>query len=273
MSSPQTTQDLTDATAPSRPVRVVHDANRGIPFTRLLTVELRKQLDTRAGRALLIIIAAVTALILIPFVLLGNADEMTFMSFIEVAVTPQMMILPVIGIMAATSEWSQRTGMTTFALEPRRTRVVGAKLLSALGLGVASFAVAIAFAALTNVAAITFRGAASSWSIDWSLVGGAGLLEMLVIAQGVAFGLLLLNTPAALVTYYILPTVWTILLSVISWLEKPAQWLDMSVAAMPLMMPEGMSGDGWAKLAVATAVWVGLPFVLGTLRVLRREVK
>lgn len=273
MSSPQTTQDRTDATVPSRTVRVLHGTDHGIPFTRLCAVELRKQLDTRAGRALLIIIAAVTALILIPFLLLGDANDLTFTSFIEAAVTPQMMILPVIGIMAATSEWSQRTGMTTFALEPRRTRVVAAKLLSALGLGVASFVVAIVFAAVTNLAAITFRDAPGTWSIEWSLVGGAGLLEMLVIAQGVAFGLLLLNTPAALVTYYILPTVWTILLSVISWLEKPAQWLDMSVASMSLMMPEGMSGDGWAKLAVATAVWVGLPFVLGTLRVLRREVK
>ncbi len=36
-------------------------------------------------------------------------------------------LLPVLGIMLVTSEWGQRTAMVTFALEPRRRRVVWAK--------------------------------------------------------------------------------------------------------------------------------------------------
>ena len=48
------------------------------------------------------------------------------------ATLPLAMLLPVIGIMAATAEWTQRTGLVTFTLEPRRGRVVLAKALAAL---------------------------------------------------------------------------------------------------------------------------------------------
>ena len=41
------------------------------------------------------------------------------------------LILPVLGILLVTSEWSQRTGLTTFALVPQRERVIVAKLIGA----------------------------------------------------------------------------------------------------------------------------------------------
>ena len=44
--------------------------------------------------------------------------------------------------MLVTSEWSQRTAMTTFTLEPRRMRIVLAKMLA----GVALTAFVIVFA-------------------------------------------------------------------------------------------------------------------------------
>ena len=34
----------------------------------------------------------------------------------------------------------------------------------------------------------------------------------------------------------------------------------------------GMTGGDWARLGVSAAVWVLLPLLLGTVRVLRREV-
>ena len=40
------------------------------------------------------------------------------------------LLLPVMGILLVTSEWSQRTDMTTFALEPHRSRVIMAKLVT-----------------------------------------------------------------------------------------------------------------------------------------------
>ena len=76
------------------------------------------------------------------------------------------LILPVVGILAVTSEWSQRTGLVTFGLEPRRMRIAWAKLISALLVGVAAFALALALAGIAHQAAITFRGIHADWSIS-----------------------------------------------------------------------------------------------------------
>lgn len=34
-----------------------------------------------------------------------------------------------------------------------------------------------------------------------------------------------------------------------------------------------MAGDDWAKLAVSMAIWIGVPLVLGLLRLRRYELK
>ncbi len=245
----------------------------GIPFTRLFHVELRKQLNTRAGRALLAIIGTVTVLVLTGMVVVRDTAELNLMALFDAALLPQMAILPVLGVLAMTSEWSQRTGLTTFTLESRRSRVIGAKIASALALGALVLVVTMALTAIANLFAQLLRGASGGWSLDWSLLGGLGLMEIIVITQGLAFGLLLLNTPAALVTYYVLPTVWTVLLGVVSWFEPVREWLDLTTASTALMELTEMGGTEWAKLLVTVAIWVALPLALGTLRVLRREVK
>ena len=45
-------------------------------------------------------------------------------------------LLPLVLLMAMTAEWSQRTAMTTFTLEPRRGRVLAAKVIAGLTLSV-----------------------------------------------------------------------------------------------------------------------------------------
>ena len=40
-----------------------------------------------------------------------------------------------LGILLVTSEWGQRTGMVTFTLEPHRGKVIAAKVVAALVLG------------------------------------------------------------------------------------------------------------------------------------------
>ncbi|HEX6620771.1 MAG TPA: hypothetical protein VF024_13980, partial [Solirubrobacteraceae bacterium] len=58
------------------------------------------------------------------------------------------------GILLISSEWSQRTGLTTFALVPRRLRVVAAKLLASVVLSLVALALCIVVAiAGTAVAA------------------------------------------------------------------------------------------------------------------------
>jgi hypothetical protein len=180
--------------------------------------------------------------------------------------------LGVVGILAVTSEWSQRTGLVTFGLEPRRIRVAWAKLLSALVVGVCAFALALVLAGIAHQAAITFRGIEGDWSTDALVLLGAGGYVLLGIAQGVGFGMLFKNTPAAVVVFFVLPTAWSILGSMVSWLHDAAVWLDMNQTMNPLFQGS-LTGEQWAHLGTSVAVWVVAPLAVGIWRLTRAEVK
>ncbi len=100
----------------------------GIPFGRLLRAELRKLTDTRAGKWLLIAIAAITVLVVVIALFTAPARNLTYSKLVGYTQTPQKLLLPVLGILAVTSEWSQRTGLVTFTLAPERGRVLLAEI-------------------------------------------------------------------------------------------------------------------------------------------------
>jgi ABC-2 type transport system permease protein len=264
-----TSVDTTVSPAAARAAR--RGVPRPVPFSRLLGVEWRKQLDTRAGRWVLITIAILTAAVLAVMASVDGGNR-TFAELLVGTVTPMALLLPVVGILAATAEWSQRTGLVTFTLEPRRTRVGLAKLLAALGTGAAFFAVAVGLAALTHVAVVAFRDVEPHWAVEAAPLWGGLLLVLLSMAQGVAFGALLLNTPAAIVTYFVLPTVFGVAGSLITALEDVLPWIDLGTAGEPLLFGE-MTGAGWGQLASASAIWVLAPLVAGLVRVARAEIR
>ena len=97
------------------------------------------------------------------------------------------------------------------------------------------------------------------------------MLQVLFVLMGAGFGALLMNPPLAIVAFFALPMVWTVLAELIRSLRTAAGWLDINLTTAPLA--EGpMTGDQWARLGVSAAVWVLVPLVAGTVRVLRREV-
>lgn len=245
---------------------------RGVSFARLVHVELRKMLDTRAGRWLVIGIGAaiVAALVILFFV---DGGQHRFDDYLQATTMPMAIILPVVGILAVTSEWSQRTGLVTFTMEPRRMRVGWAKLAASLIVGLAAFALAIGLAALVHQAAISIRGITPGWDIGALVMTGAGLYVLLGLAQGVGFGMLFKNTPAAVVTYFALPTVWGILSSLVTWLDGVANWLDLNRTMNPLFLGRALTGEQWAHLGASVGVWVVLPLVVGMWRLSRAEVK
>ena len=238
----------------------------GVPFSRTLHAEVRKMVDTRAGRWMVIVMAALTVLILAAFVVWGSADDASFATLVQISILPLSLLLPVIGIMAATAEWTQRTGLVTFALEPHRGRVVLAKALGALVLGLVVMAVAFAAAALATLAG------SGSWDLGAGAAGGLVLGLLIFVLQGVAFGLLFLNTPVAIVTVLVLPTAWTIVTQIVGALSDVGEWLDLDSVTRPLLEGE-MSALDWAQLGTGVGAWVMLPLAIGTWRVLTREVK
>jgi ABC-type transport system involved in multi-copper enzyme maturation permease subunit len=244
----------------------------GVPFTRLVHVELRKMLDTRAGRWLIIGIgvAIAAALVILFFV---DGGQHRFEDYLQATTMPTAIILPVVGILAVTSEWSQRTGLVTFTLEPRRVRVGWAKFLASMLVAVGAFVLSLGLAALAHQAAVTLRGITPGWDITALTVTGAALYVFLGLAQGVAFGMLFKNTPAAIVAYFALPTVWGILTGLIASLRTTAEWLDLNRTMGPLFMGSSLTGEQWAQLGTSVAVWVVLPLAIGMWRLTRAEVK
>ncbi len=243
----------------------------GVPFHRLVRVELRKMLDTRAGRWLLIGIGLVIAGVL-TILFVQDGGEHPLGDYLQATFMPMAILLPLVGILAVTSEWSQRTGLVTFSLEPRRLRVTWAKVTAALGVGVVAVALSFTLGVAAHAAAIAFRGIQGDWTMDGLALAGAAGYVLLGMAQGLGFAMLLRNTPAAVVTYFVLPTAWTIIGGLVSWVESAAEWLDLNRTMEPLFTGS-LTGEQWAQLGTSVSVWVLLPLVLGMWFLTRAEVK
>ena len=235
-------------------------------LTGLARVELRKSADTRAGFWLMLVLVLLAAAVVVLQAVFGEDVDRDFEPLLSSAIQVVSVILPVLGILLVTSEWSQRTGLTTFSLVPQRERVIVAKVIGAAILTLFAVAACVVVAAIAN----GFTGG------DWSLgAGGLGrftLYELIGMLGGVAFGLAFLNSALAIVMYFVIPIGWSILGETISALDKPADWLDLS-RPLATLAEGNMTGTDWAQLGTATAVWVGLVFAIGLLRLRRTELK
>jgi ABC-2 type transport system permease protein len=249
-----------------------------VPFGRLVRVELRKLADTRAGRWLLISIVALTLLVLIiqMSVVLGNDLHPKWVSFLAGMNTPMGILLPVLGVMSITSEWSQRTAMVTFTLEPSRMRVVMAKLVSLLLVAVVAWMIGMVLGALANVLYGTFSGNTVVWGSVGKLMLTYFVNYLLGMASGFALGALFLNSPAGIVVYFVysfvLPVPFAIGAALMGWFDSLRPWIDFGFAQQPLI--DGtMSGVEWAHLLTSGLIWLALPLAIGLWRIRRTEVK
>jgi ABC-2 type transport system permease protein len=241
-------------------------ARPGLP--RLAAVELRKSADTRAGFWLLLVIALLAAALVTLTLVFGEQPEKHLSPLMSGAVQVISLVLPVLGILLVTSEWSQRTGLTTFALVPHRERIIGAKTIGATILTLAAVAACLVIAAFGNA----IHG--GNWDLGLGELGRYTLFELITMLGGLAFGLAFMNSALAIVMYFVIPIGWSILGETIAALDKPADWLDLSRPMMTLAdSGTAMTGTDWAQLATASTVWVGLVLAIGLIRLMRAELK
>jgi hypothetical protein len=111
-------------------------------------------------------------------------------------------------------------------------------------------------------------GRSVTWSVEWKYITGFTLFVIANSLMGMAFGALLLNTPAAVVVFLVLPTLWTLL--AYGWLENIGRWLDTAQTYRYILESDWDGHTG--PILVSLAIWVVLPMALGTARTLRREV-
>jgi ABC-2 type transport system permease protein len=269
---------MTAATTGPAPTTLDLSKVGAIPFLTLLRVELRKSIDTRAGLWLLIVIAGFATAVMALQVVVGLTEDLSlrYGSFMESTLYTTGVLLPVLGILLVTSEWSQRTAMVTFALEPRRSRVLLAKLVAGVVLALLVSAVAMAAAALCNLIYAAIAGDPVSWSLGAVSWWGFLAVQVIGMLAGFALAALLLNTAAAIVVFFIyslvLPTILNVIAFLVDWVADLLPWVDFTSAQEPLFRGT-IAGEEWAHLAVSGAVWLALPLAAGWWRMLRAEVK
>lgn len=241
-----------------------------VPFGRLVGVEMRKMVDTRAGRWLLIAIVVATASVLAVFPLTAAETDRNFFNFLAAAAVPQSLLLPVLGILLITSEYGQRTTLTTFSLSPRRGEVLRAKVAAACVVGLVALAGSFALAGLVTEVA----GGPDAWAnVGLDTVVKVSLGEVLTVLWGLAFGLLFLNGPAAIVLFYLIPQVLMIVAQFSHTLASVNDWINLTTTSNVLFGSDPISGEQWAHLVVSSLIWVAAPMAIGWWRVLTTEVK
>jgi ABC-type transport system involved in multi-copper enzyme maturation permease subunit len=256
-------------------LETIDTSRPGVPMSRLIAVELRKLVNTRAGLWLVLAIGLVSLLIMTAMLIWADDSDLVFGNIFGLMNIPTGFLLPVLAILLVTSEWGQRTGLVTFTLEPRRSRVVVAKLATALVAAVGAMLTAMAFGALGNLLAGLFHDEpAGKWEMTHAGMSNSVMLQLFALLMGFAFGMLIRNSAAAIVLYFVIPTIWSILAQVIPWVHDHLQkWADFSFAQQPFQSGEWATGQEWAHLATSGTIWLVLPLVIGIWRLLRSEVK
>jgi ABC-2 type transport system permease protein len=251
------------------PIRVnTAGAHKRPGLGRLVAVELRKMVNTRAGFWLQVATVAISVIAVILRSVVGDAADHTFGAVLNVAVKPAAVLLPVAGILLVTSEWSQRTGMITFAMVPVRSRVLGAKLVASLVLALAMLVMSVGVVAAGVF--VASPGVDGTWSDVAPLVGQSAVYLTGGMLTGVAFGAILLASAPAVVALFAVPIAWTAVAS-LSFFADAAPWLDTRLALGP-MPQEVLSATQWAHAGTALALWMLLPLLIGIWRITRREV-
>lgn len=263
---------MSTSTAPSTDERTRRGTDAAPPsLLQVVRVELRKSYDTRAGFWLLVVIALAALLVVGLQLFFADPPQQTFAGYFTTSQIPVGILLPVLGILLVTSEWSQRTAMTTFALVPDRSRVLTAKVLAAAILAVLGVLAATIASTLAALLTPVFTDVAADWGLTGAQVGQVVLLQITTVLVGVAFGMLLLSSPLAIVLYFVLPVVFTILVNVVRALSWLRDWLDLSSTSMP-MYEGALEGKGWAQFGTSVALWLLLPLVVGWWRIERSEI-
>jgi ABC-2 type transport system permease protein len=250
---------------------------RPIPMTRVVGVELRKMFDTRSGfwlMASIVLTAVIASGAVVVFG--GDGSGQAYDNFAQAFGIPMTVILPIVAVLAVTSEWTQRSGLTTFTLVPHRGRVIGGKAIATAIVALTSMALAFGIGALGTVVGSAIHGTDAVWNISLSEALYITLGDSVGMAMGFMLGALIRNSAGAIVAYFVysfvLPTLSGLLADAQDWWHRLQPWLDFNFDQYRLY-DGGLSAEQWAQTGVASLLWLVLPLAIGVTMLMRSEVK
>jgi ABC-2 type transport system permease protein len=252
--------------------------SRRVSLKRVTRVELRKMFNTRSGFWLITSIAISAVLATGGVILWAPDDQLTYSTFATAIRFPVVVILPLIAILAVTSEWSQRTGLTTFTLIPHRSRIIAAKAISSIIIAVAAMVLTFAVGALGNLLSAAVTGTALVWDVTLTQCLYYVFGMVLSLMTGFMLGVLIRSSTGAIVAYFVLtfvlPTIFGLLATSQQWFHDLQPWIDIQFAQSGLFVfDQVLTGEQWANIAFTGITWLLIPLAIGLAFVMRAEVK
>ncbi len=247
-----------------------------IALRRLVGVELSKMFDTRAGFWLIAAIGILSVLATGAAILFAPDEAIVYDTFAQAVGIPMAIILPIIAILSITGEYSQRTALTTYTLVPRRGRVIVAKALATLVVGVLGMLLALGVGALGNLLGSSITGLDAVWGFSVGELAILVLANLLGMAVGFMLGVLIRSSPGAIVAYFVyslvLPGILDLLAAFQDWFADMQPWVDVNFTITRLYENE-VTTQMWSQLGVTTLLWIFIPLGIGVRLALRSEVK
>jgi hypothetical protein len=179
-------------------------------MSRLLRSELRKVLTTRLWWGMLLGSMALAALSVIAQVATNGlrnnpapplTTAVTQRSIFSSAISGYIFSV-VVGIILITTEYRHFTSRPTFLIEPRRARVIAAKLLVSAGVGLLYGVACVAVSVAIIVPWLSAKGIGINWADDGLAVvmlGSVGVVAIFAVV-GLGVGVLFRNQISAVVT-------------------------------------------------------------------------
>lgn len=243
-------------------------ATRPVTLLTLTVVELRKLVDTPAGFALLgagAVLAGVFGGGILLFRDRPRLDEIA-----TLAGMPASVLVPVLAILLVTAERSQRTGLVSYAITPRRGRVFAAKTLAAAALGVIVTPLALLASVIIAPVGRALTDQAAQWSVDPSRMIVFTVSNLVLALSAVALASMIANAPAAIVVVLVWPMLSSLIANADPVAAEVISWIDLGTIST---LSDSISAADLGRVATAVALWVVLPGIVGARRVLREEVR
>jgi ABC-2 type transport system permease protein len=157
----------------------------------------------------------------------------------------------IIAVLSITGEWSQRSGLTPFTLVPHRNRVILAKVVASVTVGVVAMLVALTIGVVGNIIGSSVAGTDLVWDVSFVHAVDIMLGSLLCLLTGTMLGLLFRSSPVALVAYFVdallLPTMSGFLATSQQGYRDLQPWIDLNYAQSFLFegTPAESSGPIW----------------------------
>ncbi|MEO6712920.1 MAG: hypothetical protein ABIM89_05765 [Mycobacteriales bacterium] len=226
-------------------------------MTRLVRAELLKVRTTKLGYWLGLVVAVLAALTVAGTVFGPERDRPGFLSTPEgiravfASASAGGTLAMVMGIVAMAGEWRHKTATAVFLAEPRRGRVVAAKVIAQALLGLAYGVLAALVTLLTAVICLNVKNVDYSVTADGvpTVLVGSMLATAIYGVLGVGYGALVRNQIAAIVSGLLWTTVADGL--VVTFLPTIGRWTPAGATAA---LTRAAAGNNRIELL---PVWAG----------------